>query len=362
MIEAQLETATADDRFNMRALHAAAWPKFERVDGLNAPLRELSRRLGTTASQCLGHAILRHAFLIELVKVPKIETTKFRVRWFDQLDGDPRWCSYDECLTIAADIVARLVGGWLDERNNDELLRLCFDNAIIAYEAPIDYAVRPAPDDHTTRIHRRGNLVLTSTDTMLRTLKLRKFLTSASTSPDAKFFRDVLERKIYVKTYLTDRALTGDAKTNREKRWETHPRSVQFAERRTCMAIEYTLITQLCSFDGFPDASRRALQREGILPDRLDTFRCPITQEVLSFPAFRDALENPTHGKSDFQVGHLNPLKLEVSADEVAFGHSAENISWISADGNRIQGSMSLAEIRPLLRKIAANYEERGWV
>ena len=34
-------------------------------------------------------------FLIELVKVPKIETTKFRMRWFGQLEGDPRYCSFD---------------------------------------------------------------------------------------------------------------------------------------------------------------------------------------------------------------------------------------------------------------------------
>jgi hypothetical protein len=81
----------------------------------------------------------------------------------------------------------------------------------------------------------------------------------------------------------------------------------------------------------------------------------------MSFPLFREALLNPQHGKSDFQVGHLNPLKLDEPGNNVA-GHTADNISWISGDGNRIQGSLSLSNVQQLLRKIAANYEELGRV
>jgi hypothetical protein len=195
---------------------------------------------------------------------------------------------------------------------------------------------------------------------MIRTLKLRKFLTEPATSPDATFFSTVLEDKIKVKTYLTDRVLTGEHKTNREKRWEVYPHSVHFATRRTCMAIEYTLIQQLCAFGGFPDQSRELLQAQGVLPAELPVFRCPVTLDPMSFSAFHDELMNPTHGKSDFQIGHLNPLKLD-DPTGAASGHAADNISWVSADGNRIQGSLGLAEVRTLLRRVADNYTARGW-
>jgi hypothetical protein len=196
---------------------------------------------------------------------------------------------------------------------------------------------------------------------MRRTLQLRRFLTNPPTSPDAEFFTKALTDKIKVKTYLTDRVLTGDFKTNREKRWEVHPRSVHFADRRTCLAIEYTLVVQLCSFQGFPEHSREILQAERILPAETQTFRCPITLEPMSFPQFQAELQNPVMGRSNFQVGHLNPLKLD-AAEEEASGHTADNISWVSADGNRVQGSLSLAQVRGMLRRIAENYEARGWV
>ena len=38
----------------------------------------------------------------------------------------------------------------------------------------------------------------------------------------------------------------------------------------------------------------------------------------------------------------------------------AANIAWISADGNRIQGSLSLPEIREMLAEIGARYAEFG--
>lgn len=173
------------------------------------------------------------------------------------------------------------------------------------------------------------------------------------------FFRKVLEDKVRVKTYLTDRALTGEHKTNREKRWEAHPHSVQFAERRQCMAIEHVLMTQLCAFEAFPADFRRTLQDGNILPASVRIFRCPITLDRMSFAAFREEVMNPVHGKSGFQIGHLNPLKLDAQS-EGASGHTADNISWVSADGNRIQGSMDLRDVRVLLRRIAANYSSLG--
>lgn len=360
MFQAELEALVNVERFSMAPLLARIWPLIERIPSNTGAITVLRSRLGRNYSK-VAEAIIRNSFLIELVKVPKIESTKFRVRWFPQLAGDPRECSFEECLAIANGLLSELALSWLDTALNKEALSLCLESPLFPYDCPLDYQDTVVDGAHS-RIHRLGNLRWTATEAMLRTLKLRKYLRDPHTSPDSAFFARVLEDKIKIKAYLTDRVLTGIHKTNREKRWETHPRSVHFASRRTCMAIEYTLLRQLCSFEGFPAASRTNLERAGVLPSDLPVFRCPITQDTMSFTDFRQDLLSPTHGKSDFQVGHLNPLKLEVSErmPEQSCGHTPENISWVSADGNRIQGSLSLNEVRTLLERIVRNYEARA--
>lgn len=343
-----------EGNFSMSQLADAVWPLIEEQSEIAVIAEQLKASLGSNYRK-LTYSILRNAFLIELVKVPKIETTKFRVRWFHQLNDDPRYCSFDECLLIAKDLLSTLPA-WLANPSHAECMALSFSNGMVPYESPLDYANRLTQQN---RLHQRGNLIWLYDDIVLRTLKLRKYLTDEATSPDRQFFRAVLSDKIKVKTYLTDRVLTGWYKTNREKRWETHPNSVHFAERRVCMAIEYALVTQVCAFDGFPLASLGQLQEDNILPQNLPTALCPITGDALSYEAFRNELLNPTHGKSDFQVGHLNPLKL--GNEGGAVGHTSDNISWISSDGNRIQGSLSLGDVRILIQRISKNYEQHGW-
>lgn len=338
----------------MTGLANIVWPLIEREPELRGPLGRLSELLGANYRK-LAFSILRNSFLIELVKVPKIETTKFRVRWFAQLENDPRFCSFEECLLMAKDLLATLPK-WLKNPNHLECLLLSFSYGIIPYESPLDYVVRFTRQN---RLHQRGNLAWLYDELVLRTLKLRKYLMDEETSPDREFFRTVILEKVRVKTYLTDRVLTGEYKTNREKRWETHPNSVHFAERRVCMAIEYALVTQICAFDQFPEAALKQLQQDNILPRVLPTALCPITGDALSYEAFRTALLNPIHGRSDFQVGHLNPLKLGNEGE--AAGHTSQNISWISADGNRIQGSLSLKDVRVLIHRISENYARHGW-
>ncbi len=343
------------ERFNMNSLYDALKEPFEREQTLGPLIRTTHEIFGQNFLKKFCLSIIRNVFLIELVKRPAIETTKFRVRWFEELENDPRWCSFEECLSIAQDIFREVNG--LD-RNSSEVgaLKLSFDFGLIPYEMPIDYLAV----EGETRIHRRENIKLIFSDSIQKTLQLRKFLLEESTSPDVVFFKKVLDEKVKIKTYLTDRALTGYHKTNREKRWETHPNSVQYATRKSCIEIEYTLIKQLCFFEAFPTTSKQILQQHGLLPGDMQTFKCPITQNPMIFSEFKEELENPSHGKSNFQVGHLNPLKLEAQGERL-YGHNANNISWVSADGNRIQGSMSLNEIRTLLRRIAANYDAIGW-
>ena len=74
----------------------------------------------------------------------------------------------------------------------------------------------------------------------------------------------------------------------------------------------------------------------------------------MDFLKLAESVKSPEHGKSPYQVGHLNPLKAGSSPK---FRHAAANISWISDDGNRIQGHLSLDATKALIKRIAANYE-----
>lgn len=355
----EIEAIFAADRFNMNAFYNAVWTTIQNNYNLQGDLIRIRQVLGEKNYKSLAQAILRNSFLIEPV-LTKGGSTRMTYRWRQELQASQRYCSFEECLEIAFDLIRNL-RGWLEDENHLEALLLSLKYRMISHESAFDYLILVANDDFETRIHRRGNLNWVYSETLVKTLKLRQFLTNPQTSPDAEFFKKVLDDKIKIKAYLTDRVQTGEHQTNREKRWEVHTHSVHFATRQMGMAIEYKLVTQICAFEEFPEASREILQAEGIIPDELETFRCPITLDPLSFTQFRSELMNPVHGRSSFQVAHLNPLKLG-DPEDVARGHTAENISWISADGNRIQGSMRLADIRALLRRIAQNYEELGLV
>jgi hypothetical protein len=76
--------------------------------------------------------------------------------------------------------------------------------------------------------------------------------------------------------------------------------------------------------------------------------------QLLLFELLAQEVADPTHGKSAYQVGHLNPLK---AGERAEFRHTRANISWITEDGNRIQGSLTLKETRELLLRISRNYD-----
>lgn len=353
-----LSEITAQRPFRIGRAYGEFWPDILQAGDLQPALDEIGSILGAERVAAVEKAVLRSAFLIELVELPGAETTLFQTRWFEGLSGDPRRASFDECLLIAIDLLTSLPA-WLAQPGRQELVQSVLGCSILPYEAPIDYVERLGKNTASERIHKCGNLAWTFTDGMLAAAELRAFLTDPERSPDSEFFAHVIKKKIAVKAYLTDRALTGDYKTNREKRWETHPASGQFASRRDCMEIEWVLITQICRFAGFPEDSLTRMHDTGALPDELVDFRCPVTLDVIDFVSFQSELSNRTHGRSNYQVGHLNPLKLGDPAGD-AIGHTPNNISWISADGNRIQGSLSVAETRAMLRRIAHNYEESG--
>jgi hypothetical protein len=311
--------------------------------------------------------ILRFSFFIEPVKQPKIETTKFGVRWGIELAAkDPRYAQYEECARIFSKLLFDLVTAVKDNENNRALIKGFLFGGAVAYDLPVDYVERKME-----RIHTSENVSWFWGNALLRTVALRYYLKTTSDPQLRAFFTKAYE-KIFVKAYLTDRTLTGEYKTNREKRWEVHPASVHFSFRRESMEIEAKLITQLCYFDGFPPNLQKELEDkklisfdyvklDGIIPSNDQKIAlCPITLTPLSYIEFRDELINPHHGKATYHVGHLHPLKA-LAANRYS-GHTADNISWISFQGNRIQGELSVEETRQLILLIFKNYKALGLI
>ena len=353
LLEAQVQRET----FSLRQVIETGERALAAIDGCVALLSQVERAVSSAEYRYLVQGLVRASFLIELVKEPKIETTKFEVRWATRLPkSDPRHASYAQCCEVFKALSKALAESVGDEQRR-ALCRQFMDARLVPYELPLDYRERLTD----TAIHRASNLIwLWGDDRVVKAVALRGSVMDPEVvgAEAAEVFGAALRNKIKVKTYLTDRALTGVHKTNREKRWEVHPASVHFGTRVQCLEIERELIQQLCFFQGFPAQVRRKLLTLGLLTDRQES-RCPITLGPLRYDAFVEEIKDPDHGKANFQVGHLNPLKADPG--EATSGHTAANIAWISADGNRIQGSYSLKQTRTLLREIAGRYGATGW-
>lgn len=311
-------------------------------------LTAFQARLKTTTFLHHLRGILRTSFFIEPVVLPAAKTTRFRTRWQVEAD-DPRHASPEQCLEVARRLVVLLDPLTADPTGVTMLDSLAL-HSMTPYESPVTYSARPSP------IHMADNFALIDPD-LLRHVTGCRLLLLAKGTPNVALLKAAYS-KIKVKTYLTDRAVTGAHKTNREKRWEAHPDSVQFALRSTCMHIERVLVNQLCHFEGFPEDVRIFLDEAKLLSPMDTPVKCPVTLLPMSFHEFEKVAADPKHGKSVFQVGHLDPLKLE--GNVWTNGHRASNISWMSEEGNRIQGSLSLEKTQEMLRRIWNAYSAAG--
>ncbi|MEP7134474.1 MAG: hypothetical protein ABI904_06035 [Chloroflexota bacterium] len=381
------EEAVSRDKFSMNRVYIAVYETYLRANDVqpellsaatNPTIREVQDFYRVVGEQFgvlrevfgedvkkIIEGIIRFSFFIEPVKQPKIETTKFAVRWGEELSAnDPRYAQYEECLQIFSKLLFDLIVAIKDNQKNIALIKGYLWGGAVAYDLPIDYVER-----RTEKIHTLDNIRWFWQSALLRTIGLRYYLRNISNDQLQAFFTKAYE-KIFVKAYLTDRTLTGVHKTNREKRWEVHPESVHFCFRRESMEIEAKLITQLCYFGGFPGDLQKELEDkklisfeyvklDGIVPSTDQKIAlCPITLTPLSYTEFRDELLNPHHGKASYHVGHLHPLKA--LATNRYSGHTADNISWISFQGNRIQGELSVEETRQLMLSIFKNYKALG--
>lgn len=335
------------ESFNLPAL-AADIMRLPDLGNLLPGLDDISHRIPPSTFLHHFRGIIRTAFFIESVVPPAATATRFRTRW--RLEGnDPRYSTPDNCLEIARRLIT-LLQPLLKSETGQTILNSLALHSMIPYELPVTYSAHRLP------IHTADNFSLIDDDLLRHATGCRLLLLKSGT-PHLMLFKAAYA-KIRVKTYLTDRAVTGTYKTNREKRWEAHPNSVQFALRSTCMQIERVLVNQLIHFDGFPREVRSLLDDGNLLLPLETPTRCPVTLLPMSLARFEEAVTNPQHGRSPFQVGHRDPLKLE--GNVWSNGHRPNNISWISEDGNRIQGSLSLQETREMLQRIWQAYSEAG--
>jgi hypothetical protein len=274
--------------------------KFLHSEGDSTRLRRLSQLFQVNGvKKSILRGLLRQSFLIEPVNA-EVTSTKFKTRWGIPR-VDPRFATYEECVQIFNDLLEALLVIGAEEVNQKVLLDLV-THSVLPYEIPVDYRARL-----NDKIHNANNLKWCFGDAVVKAIELRNFLLSADKNPDADLFASILEKKVTVKTYLTDRVLTGAYKTNREKRWEVHPGSVHFAQREECYKIELKLMSQLIFFKNFPSGLKDALVPSGLLAPCDNETICPITHDHLDFAELRASIENPDWGRSNFQVGHLNP-------------------------------------------------------
>ncbi|WP_138995289.1 hypothetical protein [Larkinella sp. C7] len=336
------------DRFSFRGpfQHVFSQPSHARY------LNDLRAAFTQRELEDILRSLLRFAFYIEPVK-PDVKSTKFTVRWSERMQDDPRYCSYDNCLIVFDQLLGELEAA-CNDAERVEILKLVIAHGLIPYEINVDYHQRL-----TQQIHRADNISFFWDETVKQTYLLRRYLLNPANHGYITFFRETYS-KIATKAFLTDRAQTGVNKTNREKRWECHPESVHFAIRRECLAIEFKLVTQICHFRDFPAELRQLLAENTSVIFSDDFTRCPITLEPILFENFNNEILNPMHGRSSMQVGHIHPLKAV--GVHVHAGHTADNISWITSVGNRIQGDLSVDETRRMIYHIIENYRQAGLI
>ncbi len=290
---------------------------------------------------------MRFAFLIELTNLT-VKSTKMKTRWlpgqimmpqpgsFIHVRGqfepgnDPRAATFETCVGIFQNCLTEIVQRYREDPRLGEALTSLSRNSSVPYEFVFDYI-----DAFAVPVHVPGNIKWAFNDDSSWLIRARPIMRGA--------LAESLVTKIQTKAYKTDRSLTGKDQTNRAKRWEVLAGDFQHASLAQCWSVERRLLEDLACFDGFPLAVRAQLEAEDLLNDEVSPTRCPVTLDVLTYDRFGEDL---VHGRAEYQVGHLHPLKR-------GGFHQGENVRWQSADGNRIQGDLSIEQTAELLEGIA---------
>lgn len=290
---------------------------------------------------------LRFSFLIELTNL-SLGSTKMKTRWlpgyilmpqersFEPIKGlfspgqDARAAPFNDCLGIFEAIIDTTCNHLEKHPELQEILMTLREYNSFPYEFSFDYI-----DVHHNPMHHRENIHWILNDDLLWLLKARKLLSGVLERQEAN--------KIQTKTYKTDRALTGVDKTNRAKRWEVLANDFQHASISECWSVERKIIRGLVCFEAFPEDVKNKFIMAQLIDSDAPATICPVTLLPLNYEQLINAAK---HGISQYQIGHLHPLKRGGK-------HRGDNICWESADGNRIQGDLTMEETISLLKGIA---------
>jgi len=313
---------------------------------LDAVLSKAQSALPKKVYEISVENLLRFSFLIELTNL-KVGSTKMKTRWipgkilmsqpgsFEPIQGDflpgndPRAATFDDCLEIFINCLDEVCRQYsIDSDIAKQIIDLSKYSSI-PYEFVFDYI-----DPTLNPAHHSANIQWAFNQDIEWLLLARPLIGS--------ILSEGLISKIQTKTYKTDRALTGKDKTNRAKRWEVISGDFQHATLIECWSVERKLLEGLVYFKRFPVGCKDSFLEKGLVNPNHPTTLCPVTLETLEYPKL---IAEAVHGRHEYQVGHLHPLKR-------GGRHCGHNICWQSADGNRIQGDLTLEETLELLEEI----------
>lgn len=332
---------------------------YTETTALEMSLKRANSLIPSPLFKVVVSGVIRFSFLIELTNV-KVGSTKMKTRWlpgnilmpqensFEPILGifqpgnDPRAATFEDCSSVFAESLTQICNAYeADPRFGDLLLNLK-SFCRVPYEIALTYR-----DSMLVPVHRAPNVGLAQTGDAEWLVVARRLLreTPASLLPAV---RAIEQTKLEVKVYKTDRSLTGKDKTNRAKRWEVLAGDFQHATLEECWSAERKLTADLTCFAEFPETIKAGFIANGLIERESPVTRCPVTLDPLNFSALAASVLGATHGVSDYQIGHLKPLKRGGK-------HDGENVCWQSADGNRIQGDLTIEETVILLEKIASN-------
>lgn len=303
-------------------------------------------------------SIFRFSFCIELTNL-KITSTKMKTRWypgkiiktrketFENYTGDfsplndQRAATYDECAEIFFKCFELISNSTLHLEVAKKLSHQKHRGT--PYELVFTYI-----DPNLSTVHVENNIRLVNLTAIEWLIRARPLIRPAIRlnleGKDSK-----LIGKIATKCYKTDRSQTGEVQTNRAKRWECLSVDFQHATIEECWSVEKKLLSDLAHFEGFPEEKKSELIEYGLFGAQEATL-CPITLKPM---VLSEILGGGSHGESNFQVGHMMPLKA-------GGRHTGSNIEWISQDGNRIQGSLSINDTRQMLHGIFERMSMKG--
>jgi len=175
-------------------------------------------------------------------------------------------------------------------------------------------------------------------------------------------FPQKLISAIETRALRSGRRQTGVFKSNRQSRWtliHDHPdfgTDPQYGKEEDCKTILIILLLTTLEFKNAPQIDDPLIKELGkrYLGRTLekDSYRDKLLLEFLDFQQLRAEAEEPTHGRSEFHIGHDNPKLVPK--------HTPENVAWRTLRSNLIQGDMTLREARIYIVKLIARYFELG--